>query len=250
MITDATFYYIAIPAIIYVGISKAGFLNGTSFVGVPLLALVISPIQAAGIMLPVMLMMDAVGVWKYRQHFAWWYLRPVLPAAIIGISIGWASAQWINEAMIRLAVGIVAVVFAIDYFARWRPESKPGTLMGAILGVVAGFTSFVSHAGGPPFSMYLLPQRLNKMRFAGTTVLFFALVNFIKIIPYAALGQFSPENLLTALVLLPLAPISMSIGMYFVKRVPSAPFYTITYICVMIAGAKLVWDGLSFFLLS
>jgi hypothetical protein len=215
------------------------------------MALTVPPLQAAAIMLPILCLMDLVGLWSYRRHWDGRSMVLLLPGAMAGIAIGALTAGIIGPDEIRLAVGLIAVVFAIDYWSGRQKGREPATHnwpKGAGWGMVSGFTSFLAHAGGPPLAVYLLPLRLDKTIFVGTTVVYFAVVNYVKIVPYAWLGQFSAENLATALVLSPLAPMGVLAGIWLHKRVDPVNFYRISYLLVFIIGAKLVWDGAAAFL--
>jgi len=249
MIDDPFFYAVAIPAIILTGLAKGGFLGGLGGLAVPMMALAISPVQAAGIMLPILICMDMVGIAAYRRDFDFRNLKIMLPAALVGIAIGWATAAWVTEAHVRLIVGIVALVFSLNYWLDWRPEAQeprqPNTVKGSFWGLIAGFTSFVSHTGAPPFQVYMLPQRLPNAVYAATAVGFFTTVNLVKVIPYAALGQFNSANLWTTAVLLPLAPLAMLAGIWATRTIPQEPFYKIAYACLLIISLKLIWDGAS-----
>jgi uncharacterized membrane protein YfcA len=246
MITDPWFFAVAIPAIFLTGLSKGGFLGSLGGIAVPLMSLVISPVQAAGIMLPILIAMDWVGVWAYRRDWSGPNLKILIPAAAIGILFGWATAAYVTEAHVRLLVGIVGITFTLSHWLSLTPRvSAPGpnVAKGGFWGAISGFTSFVSHAGGPPFSVYMLPQRLPNAIYAGTNVMLFTVVNLIKVPPYFFLGQFNPGNLTTVAVLLPLAPLAMMIGVLLTRRVPQKPFYKIAYACLFLISLKLVWDG-------
>lgn len=246
MLTDPVFYAVAIPAICLTGISKGGFLSGAGGLSVPMMALVISPIQAAAIMLPILLAMDVVGVWAFRRHFDARYLWICVPGAIVGIVIGWLTAAYVQESHVRLLVGLMGAAFTIDYWLGLRPvRTAPGLqpVKGGLLAIVSGFTSFVSHNGGPPWQIYILPQRLENLTYAGTTAMYFAAVNALKLPPYMALGQFDQSSMLVSAVLLPLAPLSMYAGIWLVRRVPQQPFYRLAYLSLFAISLKLVWDG-------
>ncbi len=249
MITDPWFYVVAIPAVLLVGMSKGGFGGTLSMLGVPLMALVISPIKAAAILLPILIVMDMVGVASYRNVFDRRSITIMLPAAVVGIGVGWATARFFDEQLVRLVIGASALIFAIDFWrkpAEVRQTAQPHNApKGVFWGSLTGFTSFLAHAGAPPYQMYMLPLRLEPLVFAGTSVVFFTTVNLIKTVPYFFLGQFSGENLMTSAVLLPLAPLATLAGVWLVKRVPKGPFYTFTYACFFIASLKLIWDGVS-----
>ena len=245
MIADPLFYAAAIPAVILVGMSKGGFGGAMAMLGVPIMALTISPVAAAAILLPILVAMDGVGLIAYRRKFDPALLKLMIPAASLGVIIGYFTAAQVNDAMVRLVVGIMAVAFALDYWLRPAAGSsrQPSTAKGWFWGTLAGFTSFVSHSGGPPFQFFAVPLRLEKLIFVGTSVVLFAYINAIKLIPYFLLGQFNAANLTTSAVLLPLAPISTLAGIWLVKRVPQETFYSVVYVLVFIVGLKLSWDG-------
>jgi hypothetical protein len=246
MISDPGFYAIAVPVVFLIGLSKGGFLGGIAILGVPLFALAIPPVQAAAILLPILIAMDAIGVWTYRRSVDKANLMIMVPAATLGVAIGWMTAAYVSESHVRLIVGLVALAFTLDHWLGIRPQTKaqgPDPLKGGFWGTLAGFTSFVSHAGSPPVQIYLLPQRLERTVYVGTSVVFFALVNLIKVPPYFLLGQFTGENLAATAVLLPLAPLAIALGIFLVRRVPQEPFYRIAYACVFLVSLKLIWDG-------
>lgn len=245
MITDPLFYALAVPAVIFVGLAKGGFVGALAVLGVPLMALVISPVQAAGILLPILIAMDVFALWAYRGVYHFAHLKILVPSAILGIAVGWATAAFVSPAHVKIIVGVVALLFTLDYWIGWRGEHQPAPSIakGGFWGTIAGFTSFVSHAGGPPLHMYLLPQRLEPRVFVGTGVVFFAVVNWIKVIPYAALGQLDTVNLTTSLVLAPLAPLSIFTGAYLVKILKAETFYRLAYLAIFVIALKLIWDG-------
>lgn len=249
MITDPWFYVAAVPAVLLFGISKGGFGGGLGVVAVPLMALVISPVQAAGIMLPILCLMDLFAVRKYYGKWIWPELRVLIPASLLGITIGALLYGNMSPAVIRLIVGVVAVVFTVHYWVYLRRRSDSGLAdfprpYAIPAGTAAGFTSFVAHAGGPPSNMYLLRRSLDRTEYVATTVLFFAVVNYVKLIPYGWLGQLDTGNLATALVLSPLAPIGIEIGHYLHKRVSDRFFFALIYVLLFVVGLKLIYDGL------
>lgn len=249
LITDPWFYVAAVPAVLLIGLSKGGFGGGLGTLAVPLLALVISPVQAAGILLPILCLMDLFSLWAFRRLWIWPELRVLLPASLVGIVVGTLLFEYLSPAVIRLLVGAVALLFTAHYlFTRHGSrQSLPDfpRPVGIAAGAVAGFTSFIAHAGGPPVNMYLLRRPLNRTDFVATTVLFFTVVNFTKLIPYAWLGQLAPGNLLTSLVLAPLAPIGVYAGVYLHKRVSDGFFFGMVYVLLAAVGVKLIWDGLA-----
>lgn len=246
MIEDSWFYAAAIPAVLLVGLSKGGFAGGLGILGVPMMPLVISPLQAAGILLPILIVMDMVGVWAYRKSFHLKNLAIMVPAAAFGILVAALTASFVTDSFVRLLIGTIAVAFALDRWIGRRVSADPKSvsrLKGSTWGAIGGFTSFVAHAGGPPFQIYMLPQKLDKRLYVGTSVMFFTAVNLIKVPPYALLGQFDIANLSTSLVLIPLAPLGMWTGIRALHLIPEGQFYRFAYAALFLVGGKLLWDG-------
>ncbi|MBB4052711.1 hypothetical protein GGR20_002359 [Devosia subaequoris] len=243
---DPVFVTIAVIAVLVVGLSKAGLLGGLGVVGVPLLTLVMAPREAAGMMLPVLLCMDAVAIWMYRKECDWSLIRIMLPGAAAGTLVGWGLWAVVSDAFVLLMVGVVTLLFVIDAILPLRkkleglPPSKP---WGVFWGSIAGFTSFISHTGGPPFQIYTLPRRLPPAVYAGTTAFFFAIVNTAKLVPYYYLGQLNVQNLTLSAVLAPVGLVGVFIGVYLVRRIDAKLFYRIAYWLVFLLALKLVWDG-------
>lgn len=254
MLTDPLFYAVAVPAVILLGLAKGGF-AGIGVVAVPLMALVISPVLAAAITLPILLAQDVVSVWSFRKTWDKGLLVLMLPAAAVGVFVGWLLAARVSVAAVELSIGLISIAFSLQRLWAERAvkaaeavEAGPGRPLmglglGALCGAIAGFTSQVAHAGGPPFQIYVLPRRLPRDVFIGTSAIFFATVNWMKVPAYVALGQFTPQVLTTAAVLLPLALASTWAGVWLVRRVPAEGFYKVIYLLLIAVGAKLAWDG-------
>lgn len=249
MITDPWFYALAAPAVILLGLAKGGF-AGIGVIAVPLMALAVSPVLAASITLPILIVQDVVSVWAFRRTWDRAILMLMLPSAALGILAGFALAAFVKPGAVELAVGAISVVFALQRL--WleragaptreaRAEGLPWR--GVLAGIAAGFTSQISHAGGPPFQMYVLPKQLPRDVFIGTSAIFFAVVNWMKVPAYLALGQFTAESLATSAALLPLAIASTWAGVWLVRRVPGQAFYRIIYGLLIAVGGKLAWDG-------
>ncbi|MBT8137672.1 MAG: sulfite exporter TauE/SafE family protein [Gammaproteobacteria bacterium] len=250
MITDPLFYLAAVPAVFLFGIAKGGFGGGLGVAAVPLMALVVSPVQAAGILLPLLCLMDLFGLWVYREHLNVRLQKSLLPGAVLGIAIGTALFGYMSTAMIRIILGVIAITFTLNHWfglSEWiaHHTRRAGWPAAAGSGMVAGFTSFIAHAGGPPINMYLLTQGMSRTLFVGTTVLFFAVVNYTKLIPYAWLGQLDATNLWTSAVLAPLAPAGIAAGVWLHRRVSDKLFFRIAYVMLFIVGLRLLYDGVS-----
>ncbi|HEY8384519.1 MAG TPA: sulfite exporter TauE/SafE family protein [Microvirga sp.] len=247
MIGDPSFYAAAIPAVTLMGLAKGGF-SGLGLLSLPLMALVASPVQAAAIMLPILIVQDVVTVWAYRRT---WDLRNLLilvPSGALGILVGYLLAAKVSDAAVELAIGAISIAFALRRLVLERraeapPVARADVPRGLFWGAVTGFTSMIAHAGGPPFQIYVMPQRLKRDVFVGTGALYFALNNWLKVPPYIALGQFTAENLATAAALFPVAIASTWAGVLLVRRVSGERFYTLVYTLLVLVGLKLVYDG-------
>lgn len=249
MLTDPLFYLVAIPAVILLGLSKGGF-AGVGAMALPLVALVISPVQAAAILLPVLIVQDAVGVWAFRSHWDRDVLLLMIPSAIVGIVGGYLLAAKVSATAVLAALGVIAIFFACYRLWLSRGERMPTpanapTALGVVLGIAAGFTSQVAHAGQPPFQMWVLPKGLPAQVLVGTTAIFFAAINLLKLPAYMALGQFTRENLMTAVVLTPLAIVSTFAGVWLVRRLNPERFYTVIYVLMIIVGAQLLLKAIT-----
>ena len=243
---DPYFVAICIIAVLVVGLSKAGLLGSLGMVGVPLLSLVMPARDAAGMMLPVLLAMDAIAVFAYRREVDWHLLRIMLPGAAIGTLLGWALWSFVSDAAVLLFVGLVTLLFILDAILPIRkkleglPPSRP---WGVFWGGFAGFTSFISHTGGPPFQIYVLPRRLPPAIYSGTNAVFFAIVNTAKLVPYFFLGQLNVHNLQMSALLAPVGVLGVLIGIFLVRRISMTLFYRVAYWLVFLLALKLVWDG-------
>jgi len=249
----ATFWCLAIAATLLMGMSKSGFGTAAGSLAVPLMALVVSPPFAAAVLLPILLTLDAIGLVVFRGKWDAANLRIILPGAMLGIGVGWLTFGHVDARWVRLIIGVEAVVFAFDRFraARVSVQASQAAVSpaptfgpGLFWSTVSGFTSFVSHAGGPPIMHYLMPQNMDKMRLVGTTVIYFSVVNFVKLGPFAQLGLLDLSNLAVSLLLLPAVPVGYWIGYRMLHAVDMRGFNLVTAWTLLIAGSKLIWDGL------
>lgn len=245
---SAAFYALAVPAVVLLGLAKGGF-AGMGALSLPMIALAISPVRAAAILLPILIVQDVVGVWAFRRDWDGRVLAWTLPGAVAGIGLGWLFAARVSPPAVLGLVGAISVLFGA--YRLWTGRGgriavaghAPGWV-GVLLGAASGFTSQVAHAGQPPFQLYVLPRRLPRDVLVGTTAIFFAAVNWVKVPAYWALGQFSAENLTTAAVLLPVAIGATVAGVALVRRVSPERFYGAIHVLMVLVGAKLLWDAL------
>ncbi|URW77037.1 sulfite exporter TauE/SafE family protein [Sphingomonas donggukensis] len=214
----------------------------------PLIAITISPVRAAAILLPILIVQDVVGVWAFRRDWDGYVLGWMLPGAAIGIALGYVFAASVRVDVVLAMVGAISVVFGLYrlWIARRGSATAAGGSpgwVGAMFGVASGFTSQVAHAGQPPFQLWVLPRNLPRDVLVGTTAIFFAVVNWIKVPAYVALGQFTAANVIVSAVLMPVAIASTFAGVWLVRRVSPARFYTAIYWLMIAVGIKLVWDA-------
>lgn len=247
MIAEPLFYLAAVPAILFMGIAKGGFGTGASLFATPLMALTVPIPQAAAIMLPLLCVMDVAALWAYRGTFSRENLKVILAGGVVGVALGALTFRYFDDAWMRVALGAIAIVFVVHRYAG-RANVAPAprsTPKGLFWSAMAGLTSTIAHAGGPPLSVYLLPQRLDKAVMVGTTVIFFAVINFVKLVPYTWLGLFDARNLTTSLALAPLAPLGIWVGVVLMRRLSEALFYRVCYGLLLVVGVKLLWDGVA-----
>lgn len=245
VITDPFFYLVTVPAVLLLGISKSGFGAGFGSLAVPLMALAVSVPQAAAILMPVLLVMDVLGMATFRKEFDRALLRFILPYGVLGIVAGALLFKLLNAQMVAGIVGVCTLLFLAQRVAfPPRPNSPlPPRWLGAVLSTLSGFTSFVAHAGGPPINAYVIPLKLSPVKLTATMAYFFFVVNLCKWLPYAWLGLLDLRNLTTSLVLLPLAPIGVWVGAHWARRISEVLFYRLLYAGLLLTGLKLVWDG-------
>lgn len=253
MLTDFHFFLVAIPAVILVGLSKGGLGGALALMGVPLMALAVPPVQAAAIFLPILIVMDLVALWAWRHHNHRETLLIMLPGALIGIAIGWATSATVSPDMMRLVLAIVTIAFVVQYFyerfvvgpkANLAPKPQ-NAVKATIWGTFSGYCSFVAHAGGPPFQIYAMPLKLDPKSYTGLSVRFFAIVNAIKLVSYFALEALDTTSLMAAFSLLPVAIVSTMLGARVVKYLKPGVFYPLMYAMVFLAALKLLWDAVS-----
>jgi len=248
LLQNPVFYAVAMPAVILIGLSKGGFGGALGVVGVPLMALAMPPVQAAAILLPILILMDIAALWAWRGVSRdWRTFRILIPGALVGIGIGWLTAAMVAEAAVKLIVGFIAFGFVARWFwQKYAGSDHPrdhNVLAGTFWGMVSGFTSFVAHAGGPPYQVYTLPLRQDPKLYTATSVVFFAVVNAVKLVPYFALGELDTSNLTAAAILMPVAAIATVAGAAMIKRMRAEVFYPIVYALIFVLSLKLIWDG-------
>ncbi|MBV8835038.1 MAG: sulfite exporter TauE/SafE family protein [Alphaproteobacteria bacterium] len=243
MFSDPLFLFTAVIAVLLVGLAKGGF-SGIGMAATPLLALTMPPLQALAILLPILMMQDVISVWWYRHDWDTWNVKVMLPGALIGVALAGVLASVVPDNVVRLLIGVIGVVFILNvWFGKMPPPRRPSAWSGVFWGAGAGFTSAIASAGMPPFSVHILPQRMDKMRLVGTVTIFFAAVNLMRVVPYFALGELNRHSLVISIALMPLAIASNFLGFWLVQRIPTGPFYRITYLLMFAISAVLLVQG-------
>lgn len=246
IITDPFFYAVAVPAVLLMGISKSGFGAGFGSLAVPLMALAVTVPQAAAILMPILLAIDLLGLAAFRKNFNRDLLKFLIPFGLVGTSMGALLFKVLDAHVVAAIVGGCTLLFlAQRLLFPPRADSPPSPKwVGALLTVTSGFTSFVAHAGGPPLNAYVIPMRLAPITFTATMAVFYFVINLSKWIPYAWLGLLDAGNMATSVVLLPLAPVGVWLGVRIAKRIAPVLFYRLIYAGMFLTGTKLLWDGL------
>jgi len=243
LITDPWFYITAIPAILIYGIGKGGLGGALGIIAVPLMALTVDPLQAAAILLPILCVMDIFAVKIHYRYADYPLLKEMLPGALVGIFLAGIFLSVIPIAGVSMLIGFLSLVFCVQYaFLKNDKQAIGGAWFWCMLG---GFSSTTIHAGGGPVSIYLLPKKLEKVSLVATMAVLFGIMNLFKLIPYAALGSFDTTNLLTALVLMPLAPVGVKLGVLLLHQVGQSLVYRLCYLFLFLSGLKLLSDGFS-----
>ena len=242
---DFYFYFFACLGVFVFGISKGGVPGPIAMLAVPVMSFVMSPLQAAGILLPLLIIMDFSAIYLYWKKWINRILKIIIPASIIGILFGTLTFEFTNEDQIRIMVGIISIIFVlVSFIQKNNYLLKPTRFKGYFWSSVAGYTSFLIHAGNPPINFYMLPLKLDKISFIGTMTLAFMVINLVKLVPYYYVGLLAPSNLMISLYLLPLAFISVLIGYFLQKKIPEKLFFNIVYVLLFLSGCKLIFDGI------
>ncbi len=245
IITDPHFYAIAVPAVLMLGVSKSGFGAGFGSLAVPLIALAVTVPQAAAILMPVLLLMDLLGIAAFRRDFDRRLLMFLIPCGLAGTLIGTLLFTLLSAQTVAGIVGIFTLLFLAQrlVFPPRPDDPLPSKTAGAVLTAIGGFTSFIAHAGGPPVNAYIIPLKLSPVVYTATMAYFFFAVNLSKWVPYAWLGLLDWRNMATSLLLLPVAPLGVWVGIRIARRIDATWFYRFVYLGMLLTGLKLTWDG-------
>ena len=246
---DPAFYAVGLTAIFLVAFGKGAFGGGLAILGIPLLALVISPVEAAIIVALLVAFMDIFALNAFgRANMSWPDLKLLLPGLVLGLGLGWLVFTCVDPRIVTLVIGLITLGFTAHWFLRGRSAPRgdmaPHAVYGLGAGTASGFTTFVAHAGGPPVAMYLLKRGLDKSVFAGTTVAVFTLGNLLKLPPYLQLGLKAPQTFWAALALAPVVPLGVWIGKALHDRIEQKRLFFWCYCLLGVAALKLVFDAI------
>lgn len=244
---DSTLFFVAACAVVFAGVSKGGFGSAAAFASASILALVVEPGVALGIMLPLLILIDGVTLRPFWRQWHVPSVRVLILSGIPGVVLGALFYTLVNADVLRVLIGLVSIGFVVwQVVPRATPRSGGvGPASGSLAGAAAGFTSFISHAGGPIAAVYLLGQGLSKTQYQATTVIVFGALNVVKAVPYAALGMFTADTMALNLALAPFALIGAWAGVKLHHLISERAFFGLTYILLLTTGAKLIWDGLA-----
>jgi len=243
--TDPLFWIVAAIAVTFLGLAKGGF-TGVGMVATPMLALIVPPLEAVTLMLPILLLQDAISVWLYRKHWDAWNLKVLIPGGLLGVGIAGLLAAYVPGYVVKLTVGLIGVSFVL-----WRwfgPKGgdigiRPSAASGVFWGTISGFTSTLANAGAPPWQVHMMPQHLPKLVFAGTATMYFAATNLVKVVPYIMLGHFNARSMMISALLFPLAIITNFAGVWLVRVTPQQAFYKAIYVITFLISLELIRSG-------
>ncbi|MEM9522656.1 MAG: sulfite exporter TauE/SafE family protein [Pseudomonadota bacterium] len=241
-----TFCVVAILAVLLTGLSKSGFGGGLGVMAVPMMSLFVAPQFAAAVMMPVLLAMDLLIVWRYRTTWDRRIIFGLLPPALVGLGLGGLSFQYMDANTVKFLVGLLAAFFVLQFVMARRGSQPQGHAPRPIvfaLGLLSGFSSFIAHAGGPPVKGYLLQQQLEKSWFVGTNTVFFFSLNFLKTIAYGAFGTLSASSLQMSTLLSPALLLGVFLGFRLHKVVDQSVFVNVVYGFLALTAVKLLYDS-------
>lgn len=245
---DLLYVVCAVLAVTISGLGKGGF-AGLGALSMPIMAQGVSAVEGAAILLPILVIQDAVGVWAFRRSWDRGILKYMLPGMAVGVGVGYLLAKSVDDAAVTGVVGGLSIIFGLHrlWLERGNAIPMPSNLpdwIGSLFGIASGFASQIAHVGAPPFQMWVIPKQLPRDMLVGTTAIAFAAMNWMKVPAYAALGQFTQANLLSSAILLPVALASTAAGVALVRKVDARRFYTLIYVLMVLLGVRLVWQTL------
>jgi uncharacterized membrane protein YfcA len=249
MLFDAPSLFMIAFGVIVLGISKGG-IAGLGVIVTPLLSTRLDPFVVVSVLLPIMVIQDAVGLVLYRHNFDSRLLKQMLPAGIVGVGLAYLFSTNVPVWGVKIGIGILALSFAVFHifrakltFSRQKKSLLNDKICAAIAGITSGFTSALAHAGPPPFQVYAMTKNLEKRVFVGTSVMFFAAVNLAKLPSYAALDLFTSKSVLLSLTFVPLAIVASWAGAKLILIIDQKVFNIIIKFTLLGVGLILLFQG-------
>lgn len=237
-IDNPLFWLLAISGVLLTGISKSGFAGGAGVMAVPLLSLIMPVQQAAALMLPLLLVMDAKTVALYRHGLNLAEIKIICLAAFLGIALAGSAMGTLSSNVLQLTLALFCMVFASWQKLLPLLGKLPGS--GFLWGAVSGISSTLLHAGGPPISLYFLSKGLSKTKWLAQAALFFAFMNLVKLVPYSVNNVWQTELFILDLLLLPVAIIGVYLGHKIQALLSETLFTRICRILLGITGLVLL----------
>jgi uncharacterized membrane protein YfcA len=246
-VTDWQSWLLAALAVLFIGLSKAGFGGGLGMLTTPLCALAFPPREALGLVLPLLCAGDLFSLAHYWRKWDARNLKYLLPGAVLGIVVGVQCVGSFSPRQLNIAIGAIAVAFVLFHLARewiFRVEGTfaPNHAVGIPCGVATGVASSFAHGAGPIVSMFLVPQRLPKEIFVGTHVLVFFWINWIKVPFFAAQGVITSGTLVKSLWFLPLVPLGVWLGVWLNRRFSETWFSRVVLVTLLLSGLQLLFN--------
>lgn len=234
-------------SVLITGISKAGLGGALSGLAVPIMAISVGATNATAIMLPILIFIDFFGFAAWKGKASREEIRLLIPAAILGILAGALTFGLLSENNLKILIGAIAICFVvqknINGFLNKESKFYDSEMYTKIMGWVGGYTSTVAHAGGTPILAYFLSKNLPKQQFVATIVYYFAIVNLLKVPVYWVLGIFSYENIIVSLLLSPLVPVGVCLGVKLIHILPEHYFYKFASLTLLATGVHLIYGA-------
>lgn len=231
-----------------ISFAKGAFGGGLAVIGIPVLALVMDPLQAGAMLAPLFVAMDIVGL-RYWKPATW--SRPdvmvLTPALLIGLGLGTVLIGILNVHLLSIAIAALCLAFAIAW---WRSGGRVvvrprRTGFAWLVGTGAGITTMVAHAGGPPLAVYLLRLGLPKALYAGTMSIVFTVGNAAKVLPWLWVAPPTAQTWALVLWVLPTVPLGVWAGWRLHNRLDQRQLFGLAYVLLTLAALKLLWDGVT-----
>ncbi|MDQ9092103.1 sulfite exporter TauE/SafE family protein [Pseudoalteromonas haloplanktis] len=228
--------------VLLTGVSKSGFAGALGVFSVPILMLIMPPVAAIGLMLPVLIVADVFSLKSYWQQWDIKQLKRLLPGLLAGVITAHILIGWLDAAFIKTTIAILCIVFAIRSlaFSQFTLSALNSRLGALSMGGLAGITSTLIHAGGPPLIMYFSTIQLPPKRFVATVAIIFAMMNAIKLIGFISLGLIEVKWVLIALASLPIAFIGNRLGIWLQSKLNTAQFLKMMNFLLLLLGIWLL----------